>query len=512
MGERSSIAERFYRLFAGLERAHGQYAVKLVIKDGKEKQEGSANTHLTPATVALWESHLAGSYRLGIIPIRDDGTCRFGAIDIDVYVGLEHKTLAAAVARMRLPLIVCRSKSGGAHLYLFCKEDVPAELLRGKLMEWAVALGYSGVEVFPKQTRLASEKDVGNWINMPYQAADKHTMCYAQLPDKALKAEEFLDYAEGLSISVAELEAVELPPDETIDTLLLGAPPCLQALARNGFPAGTRNNALFNLAVYLRKRYPDSWADYLEAMNQKFMNPPLSREEVTQIVKSVRKKAYSYRCKDHPIVSVCNRQICLTREFGIGDSSDDPGVMFGDIVKLATQPPTWIWDVNGARIELSTEELMDQRSFQKRAIDELDKWPNLVKPGVWHKIVQERLDRVTHIEVPIDATAEGQWWVYMERFCTGRAQGRSMDELLLGKPFTERGRTYFCSSDLLEYLHKQRVSGVTEKKLFTFLRKHQAKHHFYNLKGKGLNCWSVPQFQAQTEEHDVPRISKEGEF
>ena len=36
-------------------------------------------------TKQLWENHLNGvGNRLGIFPLKDDGTCKWGAIDIDV--------------------------------------------------------------------------------------------------------------------------------------------------------------------------------------------------------------------------------------------------------------------------------------------------------------------------------------------------------------------------------------------------------------------------------------------
>jgi hypothetical protein len=60
-------------------------------------------------------------YGIGIVPIRDDATCVWGAIDIDLDKEPNLTVLAKQVHKLELPLIVCRSKSGGAHLYLFCR-------------------------------------------------------------------------------------------------------------------------------------------------------------------------------------------------------------------------------------------------------------------------------------------------------------------------------------------------------------------------------------------------------
>ena len=68
-----------------------------------------------------YAEHLAGKLGLGLVPVRRDGTCRFAAIDIDID-SIDHPALLQKVLARKLPLTVCRSKSGGAHLYLFMKE------------------------------------------------------------------------------------------------------------------------------------------------------------------------------------------------------------------------------------------------------------------------------------------------------------------------------------------------------------------------------------------------------
>ena len=49
---------------------------------------------------------------------------------------------------------MCRSKSGGAHLFLFTEEPVTAEDLRNKLTQLAAVLGYGNCEIFPKQIKI----------------------------------------------------------------------------------------------------------------------------------------------------------------------------------------------------------------------------------------------------------------------------------------------------------------------------------------------------------------------
>jgi hypothetical protein len=516
-------AVRFFRRFPGLARAHGHYQPYGSEKPSG-KQEGSANTIHAPVTPELWDGHLAGVYGVGMVPIRDDGTCRWGAIDIDGYpASPDLKKLAADVRRLELPLIVCRSKSGGAHLYLFTSEDAAASQVRGKLMEWAVALGHSGVEVFPKQVRLAGPRDFGNWINMPYYGGEQ-TVRYA-IDDQGhpLTVDEFLTLTDALACSASELEDIGMPTDMTFGDMLADAPPCLQCIAGHGGPgAGNHNKMLFNIGVYLRKRHGDTWEQYFDTYNQPpYVETPRASKEMQGLVKSINRKAYEYTCNESPIAQVCSRQICLTRKFGIGQGDSDPGVVFGTLVKVTTDPPTWIWDVDGARLELTTEMLKDQSRFHTAAINVLNKWPKLIKPGEWATLIRQKLENVEIIEAPPDARPDGQMWAHLQNYTTARTRAKTRDELLNDKPWIPsekdvvrygskqiaEGRVYFRSGHFKQYLEQQRMSGVSEKRLWSWLRDKGAEHHQFIINGKNVSCWSVPAFPEQNEDFAVPRLN-----
>jgi len=502
-----TLAERFHALFPGLTRAHGKYT--MTGKTSKKgKREGYGNTIQGPATADLWEKHLEGEYGLGVVPIRDDDSARWGAIDIDKY-DKDIRLLAEQVAALELPLVVCRSKSGGAHLFLFVRDDdIPASLIRSRLMEWAIVIGHSGVEVFPKQISLAGPEDVGNWINMPYYEGDK-TDRFAVFNGKKLSAKEFLDVAGMIATTGDVLEDFEIQIPSGVKDLFEEAPPCLQTLAVQGFEEGGRNNALFDIGVYLRKRYGDDWEERLDEYNSTFMQPPLASKEVQQIVKHLKKKTYFYRCNEGPINAVCNKQICYTRVHGIGNPPGDPGVIFGTLVKVDTEPPTWIWDVNGARISLMTQELKDQARFHARAMESINMWPMPVKPGEWQKIVREALSKVEVIEAPPEASRDGQMMIHLENFLS-RQPARHREELLMNKPWHNEGRSYFTVSEFQKYLSQQRFY-TNEREIWNWLRDRDAEHHFFNMKGRGLNCWSIPSFSAQSEDFETPSILNEEE-
>jgi hypothetical protein len=263
MTDSPALAPRFHPLFAGLERAHGKYSnIERDQSRSDGKRKGVATTVREPVTDELWVAHLAGVSGIGIIPIRDDSTCVFGAIDVDVYDSLDHGAIASAIERTKLPLIVCRTKSGGAHLYMFCKQPVPAALVQRKLREIAARLGFGTAEVYPKQTVISVEKqDLGSWLNMPFHGDTRFAVNPA---GDAMTAEEFLAYAETRKVGS---EWLEEPLAPAAAGALPDGPPCLQTLMELGFPQGSWNSGMFNLGVYCRKAQPDNWRGHLIQLN-----------------------------------------------------------------------------------------------------------------------------------------------------------------------------------------------------------------------------------------------------
>jgi hypothetical protein len=219
-GGKSSAATRLALLFRGLDRAYGIYE----IPDGKKKGkvQGKAETVRGEITPDLWDLHLRGRQGLGIVPVTDEGTCFFGAIDVDQY-DLDMAKVEQQCALLGLPMLPTRTKSGGIHLYTFAAEAVSADLMRSKLEEWSVALGYGGAEIFPKQSKLASVKDVGNWINMPYFGAlEGDTERYGIFKGKKLTLDQFVARAEAIRVTEQLLEDLALPDNEDFEVRVPG--------------------------------------------------------------------------------------------------------------------------------------------------------------------------------------------------------------------------------------------------------------------------------------------------
>lgn len=490
----ASLAQRMAALYTGLPRAHGTYKL-LGRPTGGAKWVGKAATVREPVTDALWASHLAGTQGLGIVPIMDDATCHFAAIDIDKYT-VDIKEVEASCARLRLPLVPCRTKSGGMHLYLFFAPPAPAARVRAKLGEWSVALGYGGSEIFPKQDALASIADVGNWINMPYFGAAKgETDRYAVFNGAPLSLGDFLNRANQLRITADQLDAIKVDIDASGD--FEQGPPCLQSLARAGFAPGARNNGLYAIAVYLRKRFPDDWAGRLGYYNSKYMKPPLADVEVKTITKSLTRKKYNYRCEDYPVKSYCNRTLCTGREYGVGKGVDDWGVVIdSEALKIATDPPFWLLTVNGVRIKMFGEDFMQQRRFQQLCLERVGFMPNLLANDKWREQVNQVLRNSQEVAAPDDASVGGELAYLLKQFCTVYAQAETREEILTGKPYTEEGETYFRAADFKKFLDLQHFRGLAGPKLYAELRGLGLQHKQFWVADQNLTVWVVKAYTS----------------
>ena len=499
--------QKFKEIFQGLDCAYGTYKIERT--NDNNKRVGKAFTIAKPPLDELWRKHLEGvEPSLGIIPIRADNSCTWGAIDIDQYP-LDLNVIIAKVKSFNLPLVTLRSKSGGAHVYAFVKNPVPAADMQKYLNACASLLGQAGREIFPKQSQILVERgDTGNFLNLPYFNCDS-TLRYAIKPDgSAATLEEFFEIYEA---NVQDGLKTPAPPQKK-DQPAPNGPPCLQALCSQGFPEGTRNNGLFNVGIYLRKADPSGWEDKLMEYNQKYFNPPLPLKEIQLISKQLEKKEYKYKCKDEPIKSFCNAGVCRQRTHGIGgDGAETP--QLSALSKYNSEPPLWFLDVNGKRVELETDHLFNQMNFQKACMERLNILPPSVKKIDWEQMINELLGQMVEMEhiteASEDTTISGRFRDLVEEFTTHIQQAMDRDEILMGRVWTDEkeGITIFRIKDLEAHLKRNSFVGLSAPKMAQRLRDMGGSPTSITLKGRATRIWKMPVFAMQeapfeTSDHD----------
>ena len=113
---------------------------------------------------------------------------------------------------------------------------------------------------------------------------------YGKYKDDGTSAtlEEFIELYEAHKQTVEQVLALQI--EDVKDTPIKDGPPCLQTLCASKISEGGRNNGLFNIAVYLRKAYPDSWETEILTYNMMYFEPPLPLSEVNIVASQAKQR------------------------------------------------------------------------------------------------------------------------------------------------------------------------------------------------------------------------------
>ena len=409
-------------------------------------------------------------------------------------------------------MVVCRSKSGGAHCFLFTTVWISAEQMRDTLQHIAAALGYGASEIFPKQTP-------ASWEGRPeIFSIFLITMLKRACGTGFLTQEKPQVLTSSLTFTRSMPRALNNSPplviEKDTDTPIKDGPPCLQILAREKISEGGRNSGLFNFGVYLRKAFPDSWENEFLTYNTRYLDPPLGLDEVNIIARQLNKKDYIYKCKDTPICNHCNAEVCKTRKFGIEAAVS--GVVIANLRKYNSSPPVWFVDVGSRPLELETDALMNQAIFQKSCIEQLDFMPRSVKKDMWEMRINQLLQEMSEhdgsiVEISQDASIEGQFYDFLEDFCTTMQQAEVREELLLRRPWTdeEEQRTYFRLKDFEAFLRKNKFFEYKSHRIAQRLRDINGDATSLKIKGKAVRVWTIPAYELGSGSIAVPDMGQQ---
>lgn len=504
-----TLVGRFMLRFDGYDKAYGGYdpnRTAPTIRGGKIEIKSTAYTRKDTLTEQMWLNHLDGKTPLGIIPIRENNTCRWGCIDIDDY-NTDIPELLRRIAKEQMPLIVCQSKSGGAHLFLFMKKPVAAALMQMCLREMAATLGHGQVEIFPKQRKVEWEKgDFGSWLNMPYFGETRHA--YDLNTGTFLTLEQFLDLTDAYAQEPSWLEKDFVEQQNARNTAGSGikgdtdfgdGPPCLQYLSGIGLSEGNRNNGILNYGVFAKKKYGTQWKDKLDEWNRKYCEPPLSSDEMTGITKRLDKKDFYYRCKDQPIVSHCNAALCRTRKHGVasGTNSMPP---IGGLSVMPSDPPLFFLDVGDNRFELTIEGLINYNEFRKVCASRPPfKYYGDMKQSAWGVVIQDLMDNITTIDISPEVGIHGQFTELLIDFIVDTNKADQRDEILKGNPWLDDSDEnpdnhafFFRLKDLRKYLEDNNFKHYGDNLIAAKIRGLGGNNVQLRLQGKPVWVWHVP--------------------
>jgi hypothetical protein len=484
--------EDFKNIFNGNTDAYGVF-IPSTITEGK-KVEGRASTQSSQVETYLYEEHLLGHQGLGIIPIRKDGSCVFSVIDIDKYDS-DHKDIIRAIYKYNLPLVPFRSKSGGLHLYLFLSTAIQASQVL-KVMVYLRDLFSlkKDTEIFPKQSML-KEGDKGNWINLPYFNMESTAQFLIKEDFTSATLSEAIQIIKEKSLSYDSFKTV------TEGIPLNDAPPCLQSLYILGNVTKDRNLYLFSLARYYKAKEGDDFERFVTEANNELKNPLPIEELLNTVIKTHKKKNYSYKCKEEPICSICNKNECKNRKYGIG-SGEVSEISYEEFIQYGTEEPWYEWIVNGQTLTfLSEYDIINQAKFRELCLRKIHVLPFKVSEFAWTEIVNTALKNVIIKDEEEKAgmvmSTVQLFREYLVEFLTKRAPAETKEQVLVDRVYKDEkeGGYVFKAKNLHVFLIQQkqfRSYGFQELNQKLKSLGAYPKQYYVAEKKTSLRAWIIP--------------------
>ena len=388
------MIDKFINIFEGLSSAYGQFR-----KDNNRlavKVEGKSFIEKKPVTKELWQNHLNGTGpNLGVFPLTREGTCKWGAIDIDVN-NFDYEDLLNRIRKQKLPLIMFRSKSGRAHVYMFMKDFTPAQEVQLVMNKFAAKLGLGDMldRIYPMQISLG-KNDFGSWLNMPYYNQEETSTCaYKDNFDGATIEEFFEMYDKYVQTDLSQhlveevKQNIKKPKEKTLEDFLLPCTKNCLKLNNNKIPDENRNDYLLHMYTWSMravekgvKKIPEySKMDaetLLKYFNQEYMARPVEEKEIQNTIFKSKDKEYKYLCKKPTITKYCDSSACTRHLCGITPLDAEKLVKatqaLGKITRYLSEPPIFFESVdvkneNGSgykriRIEMQGEDIINKQKW-----------------------------------------------------------------------------------------------------------------------------------------------------
>jgi hypothetical protein len=178
---------------------------------------------------------------------------------------------------------------------------------------------------------------------------------------------------------------------------------------------------------------------------------------------------------------------------------------------LLTSPPVWFLDIEGGhRIELTTEELFNPLAFQIKCGNHRVVVP-VTGRAAWTEYIRPFIAKANEIPVADDGSGDDTspralFLELLEEFCVNRVQGRSLEDVRSGRPYTADGVTIFRLGGLMSFISRKGFKNYTRRDAAVTLKSSGigGKNWEQSILGKSTRLWSVPEFTTE----DAPVASE----
>ena len=241
----------------------------------------------------------------------------------------------------------------------------------------------------------------------------------------------------------------------------------------------------------------------------------MKSDEVLVVIKQVSQSdsngapRYSYRCTQPPIESLCNKRLCKKRKYGVGGENDRENPVYSDLKVYKSDPPRYFLNVDDRRIEISsTEDLMTHKKVIQACIEQLNKGiPNMAMND-WNQSYTELLENISIDYPPEEVTKKGEFRELLEEFILHQGEAVSIEDIFLGKSFTEDGFTYLALKDLMDHLKRNDFKESRSWVTVRLREEYKAEDLTKRIKKVKVRLWKIKEILSDDIELDVPDMKR----
>lgn len=145
--------------------------------DGRTDIIGNGDNPAAPyrpgdlAPIVFYENHLTGKHPIGVYPMLNDNTVKWGCVDFDE--GYEESwpdafNVQAVLKEFGITAWTEKTRSKGWHVWVFLDDWFPSWEVRQALLAACQLVSAPTKEINPKQDVLSEDKPYGNFVRLPY--------------------------------------------------------------------------------------------------------------------------------------------------------------------------------------------------------------------------------------------------------------------------------------------------------------------------------------------------------
>jgi hypothetical protein len=185
-----------------------------------------------------------------------------------------------------------------------------------------------------------------------------------------------------------------------------------------------------------------------------------------------------------------------------------------NLTKLESDESVWHLDVDGQRITVTTDELMDQRLFRKKVLETHTSLPIEMSKRDYEARIRELLEQCEIIKMPKEVTKEGRFYSHLEDFVYNQAIADDIEDVLNHCVWRSDGRIYFQLSSLERYLRKIQFKDFSTTQMGSLIRDKGGDSKLQRVnKNTTKNLFFIPDPRPQNEDKlNIPKVKEDVPF